>query len=508
MARFLALFVAGAVAGCASTERKGDVDEAPEPARSSATAPEPEVPDAAMAPTAPEDDSPRVYAKSRYVWVVSQPGAEGWIGFLWFGSSVKLRPLEPVAAGSCTKWVAIEPRGWVCANGVRATTDASDPALATLREYGPRVDTAWPHHYGESRGLLRHKEIPSAEQQKRSEWDFASHMERVEQARRGETRHASLQGVNLDPAPETPIDLLGLPSTVHEPRKRLLPSSTVSYIAERRAEGRDFLLTGDLMWVPKDRVTLYPKVTFEGVDLSNGAVELPIALFRGKERPKLIERDGAFVESGETFPRLSFASLSGKQSVVGGETYLQTRDGRFWVKKSDAVVPTPQAKTPWGAPVGGQDTEAGPGGRRTWMQASIWGGWLIAYEGTKPVFVTMISPGRGGTPVPGTPAIDTAATPTGVFKITGKFATATMEAPGEYIHTDVPWAQNFSGPHALHGAYWHDDWGNRKSAGCVNVSPIDGRRLFHWTEPQIPVGWHGVRWNPRDEPATTFVIHG
>ena len=85
--------------------------------------------------------------------------------------------------------------------------------------------------------------------------------------------------------------------------------------------------------------------------------------------------------------------------------------------------------------------------------------------------------------------------------------TATMEAPNEFIHSDVPWTQNFSGPHALHGAYWHDDWGNRKSAGCVNVSPIDGRWLFYFTEPVMPEGWHGLRWLPYLEPATTFIVH-
>ena len=44
-----------------------------------------------------------------------------------------------------------------------------------------------------------------------------------------------------------------------------------------------------------------------------------------------------------------------------------------------------------------------------------------------------------------------------------------MEAPDEFIHSDVPWTQNFSGAHALHSAYWHDDWGSNKSGGCINV---------------------------------------
>jgi hypothetical protein len=178
------------------------------------------------------------------------------------------------------------------------------------------------------------------------------------------------------------------------------------------------------------------------------------------------------------------------------------------VKEEDAVVPKPWSKTPWGAAVGEPDvTRYQPKGRKTWHEVSVFGGWLIAYEGTEPVFVTLISPGRGGTPVEGKDPIETASTPTGRFNITGKFATATMEAPHELVHSDVPWTQNFSGPHALHGAYWHDDWGELKSGGCINVSPIDGMWLYSFTEPAVPVDWHAVRWNPKSEPSTTLMVH-
>jgi hypothetical protein len=82
-----------------------------------------------------------------------------------------------------------------------------------------------------------------------------------------------------------------------------------------------------------------------------------------------------------------------------------------------------------------------------------------------------------------------------------------MEAPHELIHSDVPWTQNFSGPHALHGAYWHNDWGELKSGGCINVSPIDGKWLYEFTEPAVPPDWHAVRWDPKNEPSTTLIVH-
>ena len=38
--------------------------------------------------------------------------------------------------------------------------------------------------------------------------------------------------------------------------------------------------------------------------------------------------------------------------------------------------------------------------------------------------------------------------------------------------------------YALHGAYWHDGFGYKKSRGCVNMSIRDAQWLFTWSDPQ------------------------
>jgi hypothetical protein len=410
---------------------------------------------AAAPAAAPE--SPRVYAKTRFVWIRQEPdSSKQWIGYRWTGESAKRVNGGPVYGPGCTTWYAVEPVGFVCVDGLRATLDRNDPGYVVAQKYAADLSSAWPHHYGEAKKL---------------------------------TRRLTVEG--------SPLAFPNLPNSVHDSRTELRSGSTVAFVSEVHVGQLDYLLGSDLSYVPKERVTAFPRYEFHGVELT-GDVKLPLALFRGRDRPKLERKDGAFVENGESFARLSHVALTGKTEDSGGERFLETADGA-WVRAKDAVVPTARDTPPWG--------KATPKGRGTWMEVSVNGGWLIAYENVKPVFVTLISPGRGGPAKPDEDPVPQARTPLGIFPISGKFATATMEAPGNLIHSAVPWTQNFSGPHALHAAYWHDDWGNPKSGGCINVSPLDGKKLFGWTEPALPEGWHATRWMPWRGPATMLVVH-
>ncbi|MCC6214638.1 MAG: L,D-transpeptidase [Polyangiaceae bacterium] len=503
---------AGAAAsapGAGPAESAGTVGSTAGSGSARAVAPAP-----AAAPIEPASESTpapgtlRVHAKTRFVWIRVEPNeSAGWIGYLWLGGSVPLKSAKPRWGPGCSRsFYEVEPRGFVCVDGVRATLDAADPALERQRPFAPDLSTPWPHQYGESRGAAKYRSLPDDTEQAKREWDLADHRARLARAQSGDV-HDSLAGVDLAPAGDLPPELGALSPAMHEPRDRVRPASTVAWSREARSGDRSWLLTADLTWVPKDRVVPYPRVTFHGVELRDG-VMLPLALFREADRPRHRRVGERFEPAGGTFARLSWVKLTGERATVDGATFLEVEGTGDWVAERDAVVPTPRGDTPWGAPVGGEDTTGrAPAGRATWIETSVWKGWLIAYEGTRPVYVTLVSPGRGGTPEPGKDPLSTASTPTGVFKITGKFATATMVAPGELVHADVPWTQNFSGPHALHGAYWHDAWGQRKSAGCVNVSPIDGKWLYEFTEPRVPAGWHGIRWQPALEPATTFVVH-
>ena len=57
----------------------------------------------------------------------------------------------------------------------------------------------------------------------------------------------------------------------------------------------------------------------------------------------------------------------------------------------------------------------------------------------------------------------------------------------------MPWTVYFKRPYAIHASYWHEDFGERKSGGCVNLSPLDAKRVFDWIEPDLPAGWDTVQ---------------
>lgn len=471
----------------------GTAPHALEPAATatSSGAGSPQVPAARPAsagdPSAPaEVPGDRIYAKGRFVWIVKGPGSKGWLGYLTLGGSVRLKDGSKeralTAGAGCDAWYAVEPRGYVCL-GPETTLDPNDPQLVALQGHAGKVDP-FPFEYGESLGTPRYFELPSVEKQRQSELDLVEHLSKTQ---------AAPAGV---PFPALPA----LPSIVRENRVKVIPGSTVAWSkAYDDPSGRTWLYTSDHALVPKDRVKPYPRSTFQGVALG-GETQLPIAFFRKKDRPKQVKEGGAFVEKG-SFTRLSWVQLSGKEERVGKERLLETKEPGVWVKESDAAVARKAETIPFLA-------DEQPAGRRTWLDVSVLGGTLVAYEAERPVFATLIAPGRGGTPFPGRDPVSTASTPTGTFRVDGKFRWATMVSSSDsnIVHSEVQWVQNFHGPHALHGAYWHDAWGELMSGGCVNLSPIDSKWVFEFTEPALPKDWHGVRSIPEFGPATRVVV--
>jgi hypothetical protein len=108
-----------------------------------------------------------------------------------------------------------------------------------------------------------------------------------------------------------------------------------------------------------------------------------------------------------------------------------------------------------------------------WVAVDLYEQTLVAYENDTPVFATLVSTGRSGTP-----------TNEGLFEVWAKLPRDRMAgatgAPNAYALQSVPWVMYFDDSISLHGTYWHDMFGYRHSRGCVNLSISDAKWLFDW----------------------------
>jgi hypothetical protein len=58
---------------------------------------------------------------------------------------------------------------------------------------------------------------------------------------------------------------------------------------------------------------------------------------------------------------------------------------------------------------------------------------------------------------------------------------------GGYDLSGIGWTTFIiTGGIAIHSTYWHNNFGERTSAGCVNVTPQDAKWIFRWTSPEVP----------------------
>ena len=450
------------------------------------------------------------------------------MGYVGLGGSVALKggslaasqvggaPGSAASGGrGCTGWYAIEPSGFVC-TGDLASVDPADTLTSWLIDNAGNADSPWPFEYAESLGTPRYTRLPTPAEMRQTEWDLEKHVANMAKARDAKSPEEIAQidkdlvGVDLTyagvPAPEMPEVTV----FVRVSSKSTALGSTVAWVrqfdvtypnGEFGLTKRTWLLTSDHALVPKDRVRPYPRSQFQGVMLSDD-VKLPLAFFRKTPRPKYKrEADGTMKPTGDTWPAKGHTMVTGEEVVVGADRYLVTREPGIFAKADDAVVAA------IATPPSDKIREAT--GRGTWLDVSVLGGWLVAYEKTKPVFATLISPGRGGIPYPGIDPLATASTPLGNFRVDGKFLWASMVSSTnkDLVHSEVQYVQNFHGPHALHGAYWHDVFGEPKSGGCINLSPIDSKWIFEFTEPALPPGWHGLRSTDQAGYATIVAVH-
>jgi hypothetical protein len=175
-------------------------------------------------------------------------------------------------------------------------------------------------------------------------------------------------------------------------------------------------------------------------------------------------------ESLELRQRVPILEVQGDWRKIGDEAWLRADD----LNEVIITEPPPDVLTEFRLEQTGNDQ---------WFDVDVGEQVLVAYRGTDPVYATLVSSGRGHP------------TPLGNYPMWAKVASMDMANQDyedkPYMVQGVPWVVLFQAHNALHGAYWHDRFGNRKSHGCVNLAPLDARWVFEWVGPDLPTGWTG-----------------
>jgi hypothetical protein len=123
--------------------------------------------------------------------------------------------------------------------------------------------------------------------------------------------------------------------------------------------------------------------------------------------------------------------------------------------------------------------------------------WLTCFEGEDAVFETRLSSGMPGM-----------VTPIGIHRVLWKVPTTRMiggEGRNYYDLPGIGFCTYFTPKGvAIHGTYWHNDYGRRRSHGCVNTPTAAAQWVYRWCRPDVPYESQRVTAAPDD--ATTIEV--
>jgi LysM repeat protein len=197
-------------------------------------------------------------------------------------------------------------------------------------------------------------------------------------------------------------------------------------------------------WIYVGQRLVIPATTAASSTSSSGSVHV---VQRGENLYRIALHYGTTVQALALANNLSNTSLiyTGQRLVISGGG-------------SSSSTPAP---SPVSAPTAGK-----------WIEVNRATQGLVAYEGQRPVYWATVSTGLARTP-----------TVKGRFRIYSKYRSTTMAGPG-YRYTNVPYVMFFHRGYSIHGCYWHNNFGQPMSHGCVNMRTSDAQWIYNWA----PVG--------------------
>jgi hypothetical protein len=456
------------------------------------------------------------------------------LGYIRLGGKVPVEP-NPVkdGGGKCAAgWFKLVDGGYVC--GRYGTLDLKSPQIK-MGITPPALEDLLPYKYAHNsaHGTPLYRSVPSREDMLKYEpyLDAAKKAKRkAEKDKEKDKADDAAEEPQTDSATDKPeglakADSLGLLDTdagapeekpwwqqTAEKGKPIkvklddLEADADGTLAKRMVKGFFVAVDKTFAWnnrawykttgglvAPADRMYLVKAPTSQGMDFAEGVKQIGFVLAKSTSKMEY-DAEAKTMKVAGTAPKYTAMGLTGATMEHKGTLYRQTTEG-WWMKGSDGTVTEP----------GPRPADLGP--NEKWIDVNLTRKTMVAFEGDRPVFATLTAPGKKSKDKE-----KNHATVQGTFRIREKHIAVTMDGDGKaasdlpYSIEDVPYVQYFEGSYALHAAFWHNNFGHEMSHGCVNLSPLDAKRVFFWSEPQLPRGWHAV-WSTAEHRGTLVVVH-
>jgi lipoprotein-anchoring transpeptidase ErfK/SrfK len=371
-------------------------------------------------------------------------------------------------AGGCQgRWLEIGPFAWICSDVADYSgDDVGAPSLGSRPWTVGTGDAIRPHRPG-VRPLPPLEPMSPSDDGLPYRYYFAG--------ANGASGFANL-GNALDDAPDQELE----------------QGFAVAIVEEKTAHGESWGKTKKGRWIAMRELVPARPSLFRGELVTDGKLDVAWVVV---EKANVFSTEKAEKAIGA---RVRFEKVRVKEEKGTGANVMLRVEGESnggWMRArelSRARIASPPAEA------------GGDNATERWIDVDLAQQSIVAYVGNKPVFASIVSTGKG-------PPRTDFATPTGAHRIWVKIFTTKMDnlekedIEKHYALEDVPWVQFFDKAIALHGAFWHRDFGHIHSHGCVNLAPIDARWLYAFTAPHLPVGWTAV-YPTKAEPGTVVRV--
>lgn len=235
------------------------------------------------------------------------------------------------------------------------------------------------------------------------------------------------------------------------------------YTIEERttdAAGVTWYRVGEQMWARHGDMNPYLDSRFPGVAVHTRPVR-PFGWLLARVRP-FPAPDVEPPEGTDRLDRYTFVEVYDAAEGEDGVIWYDIGGGR-WIEQTYLAL-VDADRRPGDVPPGG-----------FWVEVDLYQQTVAAYEGNRLVYATLASTGLPGFE-----------TNEGLFTVYARHEEWDMwggEVGDDYYYLqDVPHTMFFDRDIALHGAYWHDNFGEVRSHGCVNLPPRSAEWIFYWSE--------------------------